>query len=671
MIKNLQSVGFIMSKDFLFCLSKSSDNSVKKLYSEIMPILNEMVGNHRDFKPFYPNFPEQVMELSEAELYLNATLHYWSVYVSDVFNKPDFVWLPEFEKEKRPLLEEYTNSKVIEKGDDKDFCEIFTKIVSSNSSVSDYDKEIVKWFIKNREISFILPSKIPHKEMMSILVGNIENPYNLKCVVKTATDVLRIAVSLSGGDVSLAENTKFVKVNRKYRRFMMDCLESFDKDNLIEDMLRYSEKWKRLGEKLHPGEFKKHIKTNEAFNVIRNGVKYETFNSKVEKYIKNKDIENLCNLLAKRPGIFVRRLDHVLRISGNDSSYVFHVLEKVLSEVSTPVLLQAWNHFNYREKINNRFYFPKGNVAKLRVDENKIPDLDERTVTRAVILIEFALYYRFNEHGEMGKVYIDEDLKNKIVPFSQRSASDSLIPMTRGSSFNLENKSTIRFFIWWKNIDRFYSDNDSDDYYNYRVDIDLTAAYLDEKYDYIGDVSYYNLKNELGHHSGDVIDAPEGASEFIDINLDKLGEDVRYIVMSINSFTRQPFNLIPECYAGWMMRRNPNSGEIFEPKTVENKFTVSSNSKMAIPLIIDVKEKRVYWADMSFSQNHFYSNNVYNNRLGISCMSQAIVELNKLNVYDLYKLHAESRGKVVKSKEKADLVLDSFDINTILSEYMK
>jgi hypothetical protein len=31
-----------------------------------------MVGAHRQFKPMYPNFPEQVMEMSDARLYLTS-----------------------------------------------------------------------------------------------------------------------------------------------------------------------------------------------------------------------------------------------------------------------------------------------------------------------------------------------------------------------------------------------------------------------------------------------------------------------------------------------------------------------------------------------------------------------------------------------------------------------
>jgi ABC-type glutathione transport system ATPase component len=96
---------------------------------------------------------------------------------------------------------------------------------------------------------------------------------------------------------------------------------------------------------------------------------------------------------------------------------------------------------------------------------------------------------------------------------------------------------------------------------------------LDENFNYTDILSYYNLKEFGGCHSGDIVDAPNGASEFIDVNLEKLRQNgVRYIVMTINSYTHQPFCDLPECFAGWMSRQNANSGEIFEPKTVADRM---------------------------------------------------------------------------------------------------
>ena len=75
----------------------------------------------------------------------------------------------------------------------------------------------------------------------------------------TATDVLRLAVAMSDGDVSLAEPTKFRSFCRSERRMLLR-LTGHSGDPTA-DMLRWKERWKRLGEKLHPGDYSESLPT--------------------------------------------------------------------------------------------------------------------------------------------------------------------------------------------------------------------------------------------------------------------------------------------------------------------------------------------------------------------------------------------------------------------------
>ncbi len=125
--------------------------------------------------------------------------------------------------------------------------------------------------------------------------------------------------------------------------------------------------------------------------------------------------------------------------------------------------------------------------------------------------------------------------------------------LVRGSKVPLPDGNVVRFFLWWKNGTS-------------RTDIDLSAVLYDAEFNYLDVVSYYNLKNFGGHHGGDIVDAPEGAAEFIDLDIERTRSGgVHYVVMSLNSFTEQPYCDLPECFAGWMSRKHANSGEIFEP----------------------------------------------------------------------------------------------------------
>ncbi len=61
-------------------------------------------------------------------------------------------------------------------------------------------------------------------------------------------------------------------------------------------------------------------------------------------------------------------------------------------------------------------------------------------------------------------------------------------------------------------------------------------------------ISYTNLRSAQykAFHSGDIVSAPKGACEFIDIDIESvLRYGGRYVVSYLNSFTLQPFCNLP------------------------------------------------------------------------------------------------------------------------------
>jgi hypothetical protein len=105
-----------------------------------------------------------------------------------------------------------------------------------------------------------------------------------------------------------------------------------------------------------------------------------------------------------------------------------------------------------------------------------------------------------------------------------------------------------------------------------------------------------------------------------------------------------------------MLREKPRSGEIFEPKTVQDRVDLTANSRMAVPLIIDLETRTVIWCDMSVGNTHYWVNNVHTAKKGLGFTAQALTEMIKPNLYDLLMLHAKARGVVVKAKDQADTV---------------
>lgn len=694
-VKNLQSLGFTCSAPLLDRMSTQEEGTFVQWFDELLTELRQRVGAHVSYEPMYPNFPKQVMEMEEAELYLNALLH----YLGDVVG---LRILPVSEREERPSLQEEGKLTVLELGTEEEFVQIGRKLIGANSSISAEDKEILGWYVQEYRdrLGLLLPESIPYKENLSVvamlLLKHTTRPAQwLGRYVQTATDVLRLAVAMSEGDVSLASVTRFRSFKRSERRLLLGLLEECR--GRTEDMLRYRGRWKRLGERLHPGEYKKQFpQTAVSFDVLRKGLPYTTFRAEVEEALKSGDPAKALELLKSRPGELARRLDHLLRLCQPSPSGLLGALKEVLGgegrgsrdevaaailetfaevvgEVATPVLLQVMTHFLHRnEERALRSFFPKGNAAKVITVENTLVSLPQERCDRVVGLCRKALLKRFGARESLGKVFVDESLRAHLVPFSQRSASRALRTLVRGSSLDMPAGGTIRFFVWWK--EGVLGGKDTG-----RVDLDLSAVMYDEEWNYKEHISYTNLRSAKyrSAHSGDITSAPDGACEFIDLDIDSITAfGGRYVIPSVLSYTGQPFVCLPECHAGWMMREEPESGEIFEPSTVVDKIDIAADTKVVIPMILDLKERKMIWTDLALRSHPAWDINVESNQRGFVAMGKALTTLVKPDLYTLFSLHAEARGERVDNPEEADQVFSltegttPFEIEEIMAEYL-
>jgi hypothetical protein len=655
--KNLEGLGFILAPEVCEGLAKVPAEKIGSFYKGLVADLKEMVGEHKEFRPLYPNFPEEVMATSAAQLYWNAIIHYCTNRL-----------LPVVKRERTPLLEE-TDLKIITLGTRDDFEAIFTRLASSKTSLSAEDKADMDWFIRQYrdDILRLLPDAVPVKENLAVIgaallrntVAGIEW---LAPRVGTATDVLRIAVAMNDGDVSLAEPAKFGNFPRRQRALLLSWIERCS--NATEDMLRWKGRWIRLGERLHPGDYASRFpRAFAAFAVLRNDEPFTTFNARVEQALEAGDGEAAVALLASRPGELTRRLDHLLRTAKRPDA-VIEGFRKGAAQVASPLLLQAMTHFQQRDTpAGLRTFFPKGDVGKVQAIPDTLPPLPAGATSAVAGICEATLVDRFAKLPSLGACYLDPRLKDYLVPFSQRSAAKALRTLIRGSRLPLPECRVLRMFLWWRNGSS-------------RTDIDLSAALYDGDFNYVSVLSYYNLKELGGCHSGDIVDAPDGAAEFIDIDVAKpLEKGVRYVVMSINSYTMQPYCDLPECFAGWMARNAPGSGEIFEARTVKDRVDIASNTRICLPAIFDLVEKRVIWADIAL-RNSPYWNNVQENLSGVSLMLRAILGLRKPTLFQLFSLHLAARGRPVGSVDEADTVfsveqgITPFDFDRIVGEFL-
>lgn len=684
----LMNLGFIMSKALLEKVKSLPITTIKSIADDLIHELRQLKGGHVQHKPMYPNFPEQVMEASDLELYSNALVHYWTYGQ----------WKPDYAKLPRTYVFESTKYKEIGLASEDSFKAVFTQLLMSNDSLSEEDKQIIEWFMLNYpESALAFPDDIPFMENKSVVAAILlACDKDITPLVKTTTDVLRIATYLSEGDLSLAENTKFVSLPRRLRKKLVKQL-----DHVIteEDIGRHKNKWKALLHNLHVGDY-----SDKAYKIaskLRNNEALDSFYARLEKFLANRDVVGTIELLKTRPGEFARKLDHLLRLTlpakraGSKEGRLARLMSQaglvnreavsqeaieqqnrvakeflaVANKIPTRNLLQLLGHLNRRNiDANKRVVFPKGNTQRAVIVRKTLKALDASVVERLTSGIKSNLVERFSSLEPLGKVWIDPDLIGCPLPSQQRSASEGLLNVARGTRLPImdaEGKNTLRFFIYW--VGR---------------DIDLSATFHLEDFSMLESVSYTNLRARgfQAYHSGDITLAPNGTSEFIDITIDgALKRGARYLAMNVLVYNGPTFAQHETCFAGWMTRSKPKSNEIFDEKTVQQKIDVRANSRNAIPVIFDLKERKAIWTDISTSSRTMYGgNNVESNRATIQDTLEAIVDAkHKVSLYEIFEMHVHARGELVDNRLEADTVFSltegvtPFDINQINTDFIR
>lgn len=698
---DIAQLGYTFDKSLIDVLKTQNDSSLSVFHSFLVNQLKVMVGANVRYVPLFKNFPNDIPD--DIEFLLKRILTAFKnvfktradnytvlscghVIDTDLFNLSDLGACPLCLSQVDELMshddsaavENTKNLKVIKLVDESVIYDIFKNILSSKSPISETDKSFISdMFVIDSSVEQYIPKELFQKEIVALVCGLlVKHSSNYESLIseymKTATDVLRFSVQLCDGDVSLKENTKF-KLNNSKRRLIMSLLN--DINNPEADMLRYRSQWLRLGEVLHIGSKKdKYPKAYSAFDLLRNDQKsIETFNRKVESLVaealKMEDnelvINDLINLLASRAGEFARRLDTVIRISKN-KEIVIDKFNTVTENLPTPLLMSIQAHFKNRDtKSDFRFFLPKGKLAKIHFEENDERDvIDNKYIQLINKNIEETLIKRFSKEESLGKVYLDPELENILIPLSQRNASKALQTVPRGSRIKVDKNSPfIRLFTYWKAP----------------VDVDLAAICFDKDWVNKDYINYYSLSGYGSScHSGDIVNGQNGACEFIDLDINAFKKQgIRYVAVTLISYRGDHFNTF-ECFSGFM-ERDKSGVKQFDATTVKQRFDVAADATSCVPMIFDLETSEFIWTDFIMHSDNFYSN-YHNSADKLVQLAKSSLQLSEIkpNIFDLFMLHAKARSESIdtvrNSEIEYDTVLDletAKNLDEIISKWLK
>lgn len=691
MLLSFASVGFAIEKKSIELLKTYSKDVLKDFYFSTIELLKEAKGDNVNHIVFYENFPN-LENISHEEYVLRAVLHY---HTSD--SESYGYMARDIKRKDRPLLKDKSEltSLIVIKEDEavKVLIEYANKMFESKTAITLVAQKSLKLLV-NDFAYFISPNEIPFKENLAFYVlcmkeyakslgvneSTILSNINLN-FIKTSTDLLRVYVAFSNGDITLIKNTKFISLNRSGRKVFLRLLDNMasNSDYIIDDMASHDFLWKKALEKLHIGDYSNIFPNAYKVATMLRNDDYKTYNASLVLAYKEKNTKELVRLLSIKPGVFARSIDYVLRNLENDTEFILESFSKVANKVSSTVLLQLWEFYKNRGLYDTRIFVIKGTFSSFikEIEDNR-KEISEETTNKLLSVIENALMSIYSKKEFLKKVYLDDSMKNFAIPTNSRNTSGGYKTLTFGTRIKLEDskKSILRFFTHWKN------DETKKGFTEGRVDIDLSLQLFDENFNNVAVLSWHNMRGGAlfnSFHSGDITSAPNGASEFIDLDYKAARKVGRYAVVCNNVYTGQDFADIPECFSGVMFKHDKGkTGEIFQGNLVKHKFDLTQRgSSQNLAFVIDLETLEMIWVDFpyTFTQSYSVAATLNSNLNIVATIKKALQK--HMNMYDLIKLHKDhlefcenkSDAKyIIGDLSKSDL--SPYDIEKISSDWL-
>ncbi|MEU7775189.1 hypothetical protein AB0C44_28070 [Micromonospora taraxaci] len=414
----------------------------------------------------------------------------------------------------------------------------------------------------------VQPAAIPVRENRAVLNG-IRLVLGRPLVgVDTTTDVLRLACQVSGGDASLVTPTRFRAFRRPERRVLLAALNDVvgASPSKLGDVVRYAERWKRLGERLHPHEYDQWPHAQAVFEVARGERRVRNLAGRAEAAIRAGAIGSATSVLSAAPGLLLRSADRLLRLASQpERTAVVDAVTGALGSASGRVLLSLREHVDNRlTPTSARMYASRSRSAWVGPDER--PPLPAELVAELSSLLDTEISARLPQQDR--PLLVDPEVLDVALPLSGKAAEAGFAVLPRGSRAPVSGE-LLRFFMYWRQASR-------------RTDYDLSVLLLDHEFHDAGQVSWTNYHHNGVVHSGDITEATNGATEFIDMPLTSGGH---YVVPQVYIYEGESFDEVAESMFGYQTRTQDQRGTPFDARTVRARSHLRGKGRIALPMV--------------------------------------------------------------------------------------
>jgi hypothetical protein len=599
------------------------------------------IGEHVP-TPFYEGFPQTARKLSTNELLFDQLLHYSRTY-----------GLGDFSEAGHSLFEHgFQRLAFAEKTDPKPFA-----IVTVHEALAILRRDVEGFLASTRPLNdanyrllerYLRECGWPRrtcacKDTACRLLLDLRDPSVADLL--TLPDVIRLTEWLLEYRYPSMRINKLNLRNcdRKLLTRVLDRL--FERGSCNADVcLEKRRTWKGL---LHHVHYHPTCDEGRSFCEAIRGSRKRSSYSEFERLVNAGDVLGAARLLcsAKGPAAVERNLCYLLsRCTSQDE------VKAIVATVGTSnkfVLAQLIMHFNTSARESERI-FRFVHLGRMRTHTETRRELQHRKSMLGDSVATYALSHMSAAlakscHGMLGKVYADPSMRNVALPLQESASQGGFNTLPRGTRLPLSRGKKLRAFIYWERVN----------------DIDLSCFGLDEKRNAI-EFSWRTMasaQSEAITYSGDQTSGYHGGSEYFDIDLARFYNtypEVQHIVICANVYTYGTAFSGCTCRAGYMLRDLDDSGEVFEPKTVESAFLVNCASSAAFLFAIDLKKREFVWLNIAEQSTRRVAGE---GSLAFLMRYMRVTEA--LNLHDLACMLAT---EVVDDPHEADVVFSDADL---------
>ena len=672
---------------------------------QLIAMAAQLISADRTWVPMYPDFPEQVMNISDGAVFFNAITHYLALrqWRPDEHSKP---------KTASPRVLALVTPDAL----------MLVNEWEKASALSEADREVVHdlaEYLDTDTAALFQTTTFRNGENFATALWDVwyatggNQDATLSAGLDSARnvdDVLRTVLTVFVDDSERARDllcsaehpVNITPIPRRHRVAIITALARFSNDFNLDLLAHRRHLWRRLMRRIHPFDVTGHQAAQHQLDVIHGNSNYRTLNSRIETALETSDVVEAVRLLEHTPGNFVRRLDHLMRLATSSRTKdwekkaraIENTARKVLSNVSLTTLISAYNGLQNRD---SRVVVTRvgGHSNKLR--ERVITKVDAKLLGNVTTALLDGMVARLaTAPPPIAPVPVVGDAPVELV---RRDASSGLRHASCGQHLPAQDRDitdVIRMFVPWFGNDIYpklrhisrgerlpLPDKDTTDIirmfvHGFGHDICLGVVFTDTHFQHIiGSLDYTNIIRNPMHdfvtHSGDITNAStqDGMCEFIDITLRHKHNHIlswigkkpdfiqkfpsaRYAIMSIVSsnkgYNGELFADI-DTVAGVMTRTHSMAGQVFEPRTVETAAHVTVRSISAIPLIVDLEQWELIWLDTSIGDQFGGCSSM--GQQDVLKVAQAEMEAtkNRLSVGELMRLWARAHN--AKTIDKA------------------